>query len=130
MWNALILLSVLVVGRAAGPVAEKADVCEVAKSGARFAGHFLELTGTILGQDTEHLLLTSPDCALGVRLTFAPEVRQQDDVLILLAAIKRNAAIPGRAVTGTLEGTYVYADDHSSVGLRVSGVDHLNFPKK
>jgi len=130
MLKALTLLSVLVAGQAPGPVAEKVDVCEVATSGARFAGHFLELTGTILGKDMEHLLLTSSDCALGVKLTFAPEVRQHDDVLILSAAIKRNAGTPGRAVTGTLEGTYVYADDHSAVGLEVTGIDHLNFPKK
>lgn len=130
MLKALVLLSVLVVGQAAGPVAERMDLCEVARSGPRFAGHFLELTGTIRGQDSDHLLLTSPDCALGVKLTFAPEVRQQEDVLILLAAIKRNASTPERVITGTLEGTYVYSDDHSTVGLRVTGIDHLSFPKK
>ncbi len=128
MVKALALLVLMVWGQATAPgaAAEKADVCAVAKSSAQFAGHYVELTGTVLGQDTDHLLLTSPDCMFGVKLVFTPEVRAHEDVAILFAAIKRNAAMPDRKVTATFEGTFVSTEG----GLQVAGIDQLNFPKK
>lgn len=127
MVKALVVVGMMAWGQATGtqPAAEKAAVCEVAGSGAKYAGRYVELTGTVLGQDAEHLLLSSPDCALGVKLSFAPEVRGQDDMLILFAEVKRNAATPEKAVTGTFEGTFVSAE----TGLQVIGVDELNYPK-
>jgi hypothetical protein len=115
------------------PVPEKVAVCEVARTGQKYDGHTVELTGTVVGQDTNLLLLTSPDCLLGVHLAFSPEVREHDDVRILFAAVKRGQTVRlgSRAgVTATFEGVYRYSDDRAGVGLQVAGIDELNFPKR
>jgi hypothetical protein len=114
------------------PAPEKVSVCEVARTGQKYAGHTLELTGKVVGQDPNLLLLTSANCMLGVRLTFSPQVREHDDVRILFAAVKRGrtAENGGAGVTATFEGVYSYSDDRSTVGLQVAGIDELNFPKR
>jgi hypothetical protein len=117
----------------AAPVPEKVAVCEVARTGPKYAGHTVELTGTVVGMDPNLLLLTSPDCMLGVRLAFSPGVREHDDVRILFAAVKRGRTVQsgsGAGVTATFEGVYSYSDDRATVGLQVAGIDELNFPKR
>jgi hypothetical protein len=110
--------------------AEKADVCEVAGSGAAYSGHYLELTGIVVGEQADHLLLTSKDCALGVKLTFSPEVQGHDDIRILFAVIQKRQGRADQPISGTFEGTYTYSEDASAVGLQVEGIDRLDFPKK
>lgn len=127
------LAGILVAGQA-GPAAqkqvEKADVCEVARSGAKFDGHAIALTGIVVGQQTDRLLLTEKDCVLGVRLVFPPEVQAHDDIRILFAVIQKRQGRPDQAISGTFEGTYTYSEDGAKVGLQVEGIDQLDFPKK
>jgi hypothetical protein len=114
----------------AAPRAEKASVCEVARSGAVYTGHTLELTGIVAGLDTAHLLLTSTDCMLGVKLVFSDEAQKHEDIRVLFAAVKRNAETGVDAgITGTFEGRYTYSDD-GGAQFAVDGIDQLNFPKK
>jgi len=115
---------------AAKKQAEKPDLCEVARSGAKFDGHYVELSGIVLGEQTDHLLLTSKDCALGVKLAFSPEVQGHDDIRILFAVIQKRQGRADQPISGTFEGTYAYSEDASGVGLQVEGIDQLDFPKK
>jgi hypothetical protein len=109
---------------------ERVDLCEVARSGEQFNGHKLELTGIVDGYQTDHLLLTSKDCSLGVILSFSPEVQAHDDVRILFAVIQKRQGRTDQPISGTFEGTYSYSSDASTVGLKVEGIDQLSFPKK
>jgi hypothetical protein len=104
----------------AAPRAEKASVCEVARSGAVYTGHTLELTGIVAGLD----------CMLGVKLVFSDEAQKHEDIRVLFAAVKRNAETGVDAgITGTFEGRYTYSDD-GGAQFAVDGIDQLNFPKK
>ncbi len=136
------LLAVGLVGQAvsapppaAAPVAEKASVCEVARAGSVYSGHYVELTGIVAGHDPAHLLLTSSDCILGVKMVFSPEVQTHEDIRVLFAAVKRNADAGAgggtdSGITGTFEGKFTYADDASGGQFAVDGIDRLNFPKR
>jgi hypothetical protein len=133
----LVMLAGMMLMAQAAPIAapakrqaEKADVCEVARSGAKFSGRYVELTGIVVGQQTDHLLLTSKDCMLGVRLAFSPEVQGHEDIRILFAVIQKRQGRVDEPISGTFAGTYVYSEDASSVGLQVDGIDRLDFPKK
>jgi len=113
------------------PVPEKVDVCEVARTGAKYAGHYLEVTGVVSGLDPAHLLLTSKDCMFGVKLSFSADAMKHDDVRILLAAIKvTSKGGTESGISGTFEGRYLYSDQATTVGLQVEGIDHLEFPRK
>jgi hypothetical protein len=119
----------------ASPVAEKASVCEVARAGAVYSGHYVELTGVVAGHDPEHLLLTSGDCILGLKMVFSPEVQTHEDIRVLFAAVKRNASAGASGgtdsgITGTFEGKYTYTDDAAGGQFLVDGIDQLNFPKR
>ncbi len=121
--------------QAAAPVAEKASVCEVARSGAVYSGHYLVLTGTVAGHDPAHLLLTSGDCILGLKMVFSPEVQTHEDIRVLFAAVKRNADAGASGgtdsgITGTFEGKFSYASDAAGGEFAVDGIDQLNFPKR
>ena len=131
VWIAL--AGILLGGQAATPekkTVEKADLCEVARSGEKYAGHTLELTGIVVGYKTDHLLLTSKDCVLGVRLAFSPEVQGHDDIRIFFAVIQKRQGRADQAISGTFEGTYRYSEDAAAVGLQVEGIDQLDFPRK
>jgi hypothetical protein len=116
-------------------VAEKASVCEVARAGAVYSGHYLELTGIVAGHDPSHLLLTSSDCILGLKMVFTPEARKHEDIRVLFAAVKRNADAGASGgtdsgITGTFEGKFTYSEDASGGQFAVDGIDQLNFPKR
>jgi len=120
--------------QAAAPVAEKASVCEVARSGAVYSGHYLELTGIVAGHDPAHLLLTSADCMFGVKMVFSAEAQTHEDIRVLFAAVKRNAEAGASGgtdsgITGTFEGKFTYSDDAAGGRFAVDGIDQLNFPK-
>lgn len=117
------------------PEAEKASVCDVARSGAPYSGHTLELTGTVAGHDPAHLLLTSSDCILGLKLVFSPDVQTHEDVRVLFAAIQRNAAAGASGgtdsgIAGTFEGMFTYAEGAAGGQFAVEGIDQLSFPKR
>lgn len=119
----------------AAPVAEKASVCEVARSGAVYSGRYLALSGTVAGRDPAHLLLTSGDCILGIKMVFSPEVQTHEDIRVLFAAVKRNAAAGAAGgtdsgIAGIFEGKFTYSQDAAGGQFAVDGIDQLNFPKR
>jgi hypothetical protein len=121
--------------QAAAPVAEKASVCEVARSGAVYSGHYLQLTGIVAGHDPAHLLLTTGDCILGLKMVFSPEAQTHEDIRVLFAAVKRNADAGASGgtdsgITGTFEGKFTYSQDTAGGQFAVDGIDQLNFPKR
>ena len=135
---AFLLVSLSIFGRpgsAPPQTAEQAAVCDVARAGANYSGHSLMLTGTVAGRDPAHLLLTSSDCILGIKLAFSAESRTHEDVRVLFAAVKRNAAAGGgggtdSGISGTFEGKFSYTQDAGGAVLAVDGIDRLNFPKQ
>ncbi len=119
----------------AARVAEKASVCEVARAGAVYSGHYLELTGVVAGHDPAHLLLTSSECILGLKMVFSPEAQTHEDIRVLFAAVKRNASAGASGgtdigIAGTFEGKFVYTEDAAGGQFLVEGIDQLNFPKR
>lgn len=114
---------------------EKVPVCEVARSGAAYSGRSLELTGFVAGRDPSHLLLTSGDCILGVKLEFSDEAKQHEDVRVLFAAVARNTRAgasggPDTTISGTFEGRFSYSQDAGGGIFAVDGIDRLNFPRQ
>ncbi len=110
-------------------------MCEVARAGAVYSGHYLELTGVVAGHDPAHLLLTSSECILGLKMVFSPEAQTHEDIRVLFAAVKRNASAGASGgtdigIAGTFEGKFVYTEDAAGGQFLVEGIDQLNFPKR
>ncbi len=110
-------------------------MCEVARSAAAYSGHYLAVTGVVAGRDPAHLLLTSGDCILGLKMVFSPEVQTHEDIRVLFAAIRRNAVTGAgggtdSGITGTFEGKFTYSDGGAGGQFTVDGIDELNFPKR
>jgi hypothetical protein len=127
MVGKLILVVGFVLGGAqskeAVPVAEKAELCKVTGSGHTFFGHYLEVSGTVVGGSIDHLALSSSQCGGSIPLGFSKDVLGHEDVKTLVSALKR-----GR-VSGDFEGGLIFTEQGAILRLQVDRVDALRFAK-
>jgi hypothetical protein len=109
------------------PAAEKVDVCAVIRSPHAFFGHYLELSGTVIGAAPDKLSLVSPKCQGGIPLGFSAEVLGHEDVKTLLGAMRTEK--PG-TISGDFEGGLIFTEQGTILRLQVDRVDRMGFPKR
>jgi len=125
MVGKLVVLAGFILGaqQASGPTVEKVELCKVVGSGHAFFGHYLEVSGMVVGDSIDHLALASSQCGASIPLGFTTETRGHEDVKTLVSALNRGS------VNGDFEGGLIFTEQGAILRLQVDRVDALRFAR-